>query len=348
VRQVRNLRHHTLAFQEEIQIPLTKSELDIMSKKLLFDNKPNNNEEIIINILDPFCADGSALQEVAQALKAQGANVKTYGVEPDQENRRIAKKRLTKTVHGNYHELRTTNAFSLILANPPIGGKNAIGIPQEAIAFSDLTAPGKYVYPGSIVIFALPISSLNFLRSILPIRLQDICYYKISQERVLIMATKSKGRVPKEEAAQERERLDFYIENSTEIPLLNTETKYHITPTTTGITRFVGSRLDPEDISEEIAISSVWNNLKNLITPKSVLIEAPKPLMALDKGRPAIAAAAGVLDKATTSHIRRGFNKIIIEKQHVENDDSIVQVEINRPVSRLRIFHPGGVKDLEY
>ena len=257
MRQVRNLRHHTLAFQEEIQIPFTKSELDIICKKLLFNNEPNNNEEEIINMLDPFCADGSALQEVAQALKA----VKTYGVEPDQENRRIAKKRLTKTVHGNYHEL-CNNAFSLILETP-IGGKNAIGIPQEAIAFSDLTAPGKYVYPGSIVIFVLPISSLNFLRSILPIRLQDICYYKISQERVLIMATKSKGRVPKEEAAQERERLDFYIENSTEIPLLNAETKYHITPTTTGITRFVGSRLDPEDISEEIATSSVWNNLKN-------------------------------------------------------------------------------------
>ena len=132
--------------------------------------------------------------------------VKTYGVEPDQENRKIAKKRLTKTVHGNYHELRTTNAFSLILANPPLGGKNAIGIPQEAIAFSDLTVPGKYVYPGSIVIFALPISS-QFLRSILDKTSRYMLLQNIAGTR-LNYGHKIKRTRSKEEAAQER-RLDF-------------------------------------------------------------------------------------------------------------------------------------------
>jgi hypothetical protein len=73
-----------------------------------------------LRILDPCAGEGQALAALAQALKAQGAHVTTYGVELSPQRAARAKTVLDHAISGAWADVSARNgAFSLLLLNPP-------------------------------------------------------------------------------------------------------------------------------------------------------------------------------------------------------------------------------------
>jgi len=88
--------------------PTDIENVSLIKQSLVF---PENS----INILDPCCGCGLALQKVAE-----GMNVLTYGVELDEIRVEEARKRLYRIGKGSFFHSRISNeAFHLLFLNPP-------------------------------------------------------------------------------------------------------------------------------------------------------------------------------------------------------------------------------------
>lgn len=88
--------------------PTNLENVNHIKKSLIF---PNNR----INILDPCCGCGLALQELSE-----GINSLTYGVELDEARVEEARKRLYRIGKGSFFHSRISNeAFHLLFLNPP-------------------------------------------------------------------------------------------------------------------------------------------------------------------------------------------------------------------------------------
>ena len=75
-------------------------------------------EQVILG--DPCCGEGIALRAAADYFESLGAEVLTYGIEPDEHRAEEAKKRLDYVVKDGYENTSITNsAFSLWWFNPP-------------------------------------------------------------------------------------------------------------------------------------------------------------------------------------------------------------------------------------
>ena len=232
-------------------IPISEQELLQICSKLVAEEA----EEGFINVLDPYCGEGQVLQELALSLDTK---TRLYGIEENREKRRKAKKIADKAVLGTYADLRATNGvFSLIFFNPPAGGHNPIGLPREAVAFGDLSFPGKYLYPGAVMIIVLRREIIKDIAHLLSLRFVDIELGQISQDRVVIFAIRSKGRVENKLAKEQKEYLLLAQNNPASIPTLS-EKKYIVPLTQNEVETFRGYLLDDEDLAEDLEKSSLW------------------------------------------------------------------------------------------
>jgi hypothetical protein len=342
VRDVRASRRIYTRHRER-KIPLSPEETRLIVQKLL---PANSEEDLCANIIDPFCGNGNDLVLIADQLTGQGIKTKTYGIEEDKDQCRHAKTKITKAVIGKYEDILCTNGtFSLLFINPPTGAKNPVGIPREIIAFGDLTLPGKYLHAGAVLIFIAQREILPSLGTLLPQRFENISYFHVSQERVCIMGVRSKGRVDKELAQQQKETLLNLDENILD---LSEDITYRVVPSKNEVTTFRNKDPEDEELAENISYSSLWPQITEMLIPKSRLVKTPKPMLALNETRTAIAAAAGVINGRAGDHFRMGITKEIKDTIVVDDGDSVTTVETQRHVSRVRIFCQEGVYDLEY
>lgn len=177
-----------------------------------------------VNIFDPFCDNGSPLELIKTCLNLNNEeSIFTYGAEPEKYERKQAKRKLTKAVLGDYREVWTTSGcYSMMLVNPPTGGKNIAGIRREVSAFGDLTMPGKVLFPSAVVVYVVPHEILSMVADIASIRTENIRVYRLPDQRVtqkvVVFAQKSKGRILGKIAKQQKAALSNMSLNS--IPLL--------------------------------------------------------------------------------------------------------------------------------
>ncbi len=344
MRRSARLTRRQISTEQEREVPLTQDELNLILSKLTA-NIEDEDEESKINILDPYCGDGHNLLSLSQSLDT---NTCLYGIERNKDKRREAKRLLDKVVLGTYGDLRVTNGvFSLVVLHPPIGGKNPVGMPRESIVFGDLSLPGKYLYPGSIMVTIIHQKVIKNIAQLLSIRFTDIEVGKISEDRVVIFGVRSKGRVENELAREQREYLFELAQEPDLIPELSDKV-YEIPPTQDDVITFRGYILDDEELAEDTADSSLWERVAEALTPESRLVEAPKPLLPLSDTHVAVAAAAGVINGRTGDHYRKGVTKEVSETISLEEDNTVTTIQTKRHVSRVRIFSKDGVFDLEH
>lgn len=345
MRRSARLTRRQISTEQEREVPLTPDELNFICSKLTVKDGDKNREGFKLNILDPYCGEGQVLRRLSEVLNTE---INLYGIEKDKDRRKTAKRIAKKVVLGGYGDLRATNGvFSLVFLHPPIGGKNPIGLPREAIAFGDLSLPGKYLYPGSVMVTIIHQNALRNIIQLLSIRFVDIEVGKISQDRIVIFGVRSRGRVDNETAKEQREYLFALAEDPSLIDYLSPKV-YEITPTKDDVVTFRGYILDEEELAEDVLKSSLWAKVEEALSPESRIIKAPKPLLPLNNTHIAIAAAAGVINGKTGDHYRKGVTKEFVETMALEEDNGTMTIETKRHVSRVRIFSKDGVFDLEH
>lgn len=341
------LTRRQIFVEHEKYVPLTAEEMELICSKLAV--KDIVDEECKINILYPYCGEGQMLKKISETLGAtlDANKINIYGIEKDKDKRRVAQKIAKKVVLGSYGDVRATNGvFSLIILHPPIGGKNPIGLPREAVAFGDLSLPGKYLYPGAVMVTVIHHKILKNIAQLLSIRFTDIEVGRISQDRIVIFGIRSKGRVDNELAKEQREYILALAEDPCLIGQLSNRI-YEITPTKENVTTFRSYILDDEELAEDVSKSSLWSKIEDALTPQSRVVKAPKPLLPLNTTHIAVAAAAGVINGRTGDHYRKGVIKEYIETMTLEEDSGYTTIETRRHISRVRIFSRDGVFDLE-
>jgi len=107
-----------------------------------------------VNLLDPCCGCGVALRFLADGIKDNGGECKTYGVELDSRRAEEALTRLDRVGFGSFFHSRTSNeAFHAMLLNPPYmsviteGGNNTRNEKRFlADSMSNLMIGGLLIY----------------------------------------------------------------------------------------------------------------------------------------------------------------------------------------------------------
>lgn len=331
LRKTRSIRE--VAAKEGTFYPISPEDLERIFAKL----RPQSG---IINVLDPFCYRGEALAICKKLYSCPEIDLGLYGTEKERVYWREARKIATKVVLGGYEGLQATSGvFSVLYLNPPVGGINFIGMRREVVAFSDTTLPGKYLYPGSVMILIITPELLPQIANHCLIRFEKIRTYQLG-DRVVVYGVKSRGRVPAKTAEEQKEDLLT--------PRGWDDEPYIIPPAEKHPGTFRGYVIDDEELAEDLGNSLLNHEVEKIIKPKSSVIKAPKPLLPLNTTHIAIAAAAGAINGRAGNHYRKGITKENIETIELQEDDTVTTINTKRYVSRVRIFAPSGVYDLDY
>lgn len=85
-------------------------ELKLLCKRirLRYDEAEVSRE---VRIIDPCCGQGEALDLIAETLKEQGGDVRSYGVELEETRYEAAGYILDHVIHDGYENLRTQPMF---------------------------------------------------------------------------------------------------------------------------------------------------------------------------------------------------------------------------------------------
>lgn len=116
--------------------------------------------EGVVRLLDPCAGTGEALAALAQALKAQGARVETYGVEIEASRAAEAARVLDHVIQDDWRKISMTEgSVSLALLNPPydnVGGEASLEREIIRRAINRLA-------PAGVAVFVVPRRLLGWL-----------------------------------------------------------------------------------------------------------------------------------------------------------------------------------------
>lgn len=307
-----------------------------------------------VNLLDPCCGEGAALEQLARALRDQGAVVRTFGVELEKERARAAKKVLDRVVHDGYEYLQAShNAFSALWLNPPYDSRD--GRRVEVRFLSDLTRPDGYLQPGGLLMYCIPQYVLEPAAGMLANRFENIRVYRFTDRnlpvyhQVVLFGYRRTKKAELEEIQREKERIAKLA--MADLPLLTVQDGviYDVPPARREVTLFRGRRLDVEEVRKAVETSSVWEMVEDALFPPSARSRAvlKPPVLPLKPAHYAVAIAAGAVGGNMGSHILVGHTKKVTDKKVTHEEEETTVIETDRHITTVRIFSPEGIFSLE-
>ncbi len=305
----------------------------------------------LLNILDPCTGKGKALKQAAEHFVSAGAEALSFGVELEESRYKRAKTLLHKTVHGGYEELRASNnAFSLLFLNPPYDwGPN--GQRLEQVFLTDLTAPGKYLQQGGILVFIIPARTLSYVANLISIRFSDVKVYRFTDKnypvfkQVVLFGKRQQGRGDPELRKQIRDRLSLMAEDQSIIPVIDTQDGWMIPVPSSNkeVELFRGQNLDPEEVAKDLE-SINWSKIEQKVLVEDGTQSALEtPLLPLKLAHIASYMSANCLSGYAGNHYRNGITKQIAERQNTSDEKNYTEIETIRHISVIQIFSKDGL-----
>ncbi|SHF15590.1 hypothetical protein SAMN02745133_01949 [Desulforamulus putei DSM 12395] len=333
--------------------PTPEKELELILKKI--------NAAGTVTVLDPCAGEGLALNQIVENLKGKGSNVEPYAVELESSRAEKARELFgrERVIKGGYEGLRMTNdCVSLLFLNPPYDER--FGKRVEEIFFRDLTAPGKYLVDGGLVVLIIPQYVLKDIARLAEARLDNVTVYRFTDEnypvynQVVLFGTRKKGI---ERNPLLKKTLEALAEmGPSALPSLDMEDNvtYDLPEATKPVTMFRGSVHDPVEIAKDVMVSPAWEWLSNKLLPPSARKGVTqKPAVLPEKIMHfAVRAVSGDLPENFGSHI---LTATTVKHKEVEVSEEIkedgkrkeTRVEIIRDVTKCFVFAPTGVHVLQ-
>lgn len=309
-----------------------------------------------LNLLDPCAGKGAALRQMADALAARGAEVKTYGVELEAERAEECRKVLDHVVKGDCFQLRASHGvFSALWLNPPYQ-ETALGERAEVSFFYHLTAPDKYLRQDGLVMFCVPQYVLGPASLALASRLHGLKVYRFTDKnygafrQVVVFGYRGKtGRGP--QVREIKEWLEEVAKQGPEaLPPLDAPdgVTFEVPPAPASVTLFRGAVLDPEEIARDVLASPAWARVEDLLLPPSARRTArlKNPVLPLKLTHYAVAIAAGAVGGHMGTHILEGVTRKVVDRSEEEDEQGRKIKETERHVTTIRVFSREGVFDL--
>jgi hypothetical protein len=323
--------------------PTPQEETDLICSRLTAE--PGSK----IAILDPCCGEGIALKKMANSLKAQGADVVSYGVELEEGRARKARDHIDNVICSPYEDaIITPQAFSFMYLNPPYmhyGSERA-----EVVFLRDLTDPVKgKLQPGGLLGYCIPEYILKEAASLLAIRFKDIKVYRFTENfsmyrQIVVFGYRREKRPSTDEFRETKEwlsKLDI-------IPRLDDgEETFTIPASINEVKTFKPAQPSKDEIMNALRQSSAWKKAEDLLPRLDEIQDRQPPVLPLKTAHIAVAISAGAIGGSMGNHLLVGKSKKVVDTKSVLDEKGVTETQTERVITTVRVFTPDGVFDLK-
>ena len=318
--------------------PTDIEHVKMIKKALVFpDNK--------VNLFDPCCGEGYALEKLAL-----NENADTYGIELDGIRRTNAETRIKRVGFGSFFASRVSyECFHGIFLNPPylsIIGENGSKTRSEK---RFLVESMYNLMQGGVMIYIIPYYRLTMdICTILCNNFENISVYRFLDsefskfKQVVVFGIKK----VREENIEAAEKLSQYAMMPERIPMIDTlvPESYVLPDTEKTVETFKGEEFNLGELKRQLAAS----NSVNMLFEKSKLDAMEKrPLLPLNVGQLGLIGGSGLINgyiDCDSPHVIKG--RIIKEVRTRENEEmnTLTETRVNKMI--FNILTPNGVKKL--
>lgn len=298
-----------------------------------------------LNILDPCCGEGDALAEMAAALRRQGAQVRSYGVELEKFRAAKSRGKLDHVICSPYEDARVTPlAFSFLWLNPPYTQR---GRERAEVAFlRDLTDwSGGKLQPGGLLGYCIRREVLEDAAALLALRFDGIRAYRFTDpdyaafHQVVIFGYRRAEKCPDPYPLRDLLRRMAYVE----LPPLDLEdgVVFDVPPAAREVATFQANVFTPEEVAAAVKASPLWEEIKRFeVRPRAVL---KPPVLPLKPTHIAVAIAAGAVGGNMGDHILVGSTTRVVSEDTVEDEKGMKKIERYESRSVIRLFNRNGI-----
>lgn len=326
--------------------PTPPEEVDLICSRLRLT--PGADGEL--SLLDPCCGEGEALWAMADALKAQGARVSTWGIELEKGKAEKAQKLLDRVLHCPYEDaVVSPGVFSFLWLNPPyteVDGQRA-----EYVFLRDLH---DRLVPGGLLGYCVPESVLMSFRllTLIVAKFKPAAVYRFTPKNfsfcgqvVLFAYRRKKSPPPKEVSAAVNALYALLVSgkiSSLDVP----DGRVFLVPPGGAVKSFYSTYLPAEDIRRLVKESPAWQKAEETFPRPRGLFMKP-PALPLKPAHMAVAIAAGAVGGNMGTHLLSGISKKVTVEEETPDENGVTRVTREEVKTAIRVFSPEGVFDLQ-
>lgn len=324
--------------------PTPQEETDLICSRLTAEQGSS------IAIFDPCCGEGIALKKMANSLKAQSADIVSYGVELEEGRARDAHDHINHVICSPYEDsIITPQVFSYMWLNPPymnFGDDRA-----EVVFLRDLTDPVKgKLQPGGLLGFCIPEQILKQAALLLAVRFQDIHVYRFTEnyptyKQIVVFGYRREKRPSIDEFRETKE----WLSNLDIIPRLNVEDgiTFAIPSSISEVKTFKPAQPSKDEVMNALQQSSAWKKAEESLQRLKKIEDRQPPVLPLKTAHIAVAIAAGAIGGSMGNHILVGKSEKVVDIKTASGEKGTTETQTERVITTVRVFSPDGVFDLK-
>ncbi|MBS7297630.1 MAG: class I SAM-dependent methyltransferase [Eubacteriales bacterium] len=318
--------------------PTDTEHIKMIKSSLVF---PENQ----VNILDPCCGEGLALETLAS-----GVNADSFGIEIDKARRTEADNRINHVGYGSYFYSRIgQDSFHCIFLNPPYLNK----IEKDGIKTRSekrfLVESLHHLMPDGVLIYVIPYYRLTFdICRILCDNFRDISVYRFLDDefskfsQIAVLGIKKE----RDDGSDEAEVLSQYATHQECIPLISKlkQESYPLPDIRKDVDLFRGAEFNLGELKRQLARS---RSIEMLFEKSKLEQMVHRPLMPLNLGQIGLIGGSGLINgyvDCDEPHVIKG--RVIKELKCRENKDlgTLTETRVNKMI--FNVLTPDGVKRL--
>ena len=321
--------------------PTDLSHVKMLKDAIIFPEAP-------VNLIDPCCGEGLALQAFAKGVKAR-----TYGIEIDEVRGEEAQRRIQRVGYGSFfHSRISLNAFQGLWLNPPY-----LSVPSEhgskRLEKAFLADSIRHLQVGGIMIYIIPYyRATPDVCRVLCENFTDLRVHRFigkEFERFKQVAIIGK-KIERREAEKMAKRLSEYMLDADKIPLITDLPKdcYEMPAATKTVELFKGAVFNVNELADQLKKSP---SIERLFEERTLDNRERRPLLPLNLSQVGLVGASGMMNglvECDTPHVIKG--RIVKEKKTkigLEDDNgktAVREITSNRLI--FNVLTPTGLKSL--
>ena len=321
--------------------PTDLSHVKMLKDAIIFPEAP-------VNLIDPCCGEGLALQAFAKGIKAR-----TYGIEIDEVRGEEAQRRIQRVGYGSFfHSRISLNAFQGLWLNPPY-----LSVPSEhgskRLEKAFLADSIRHLQVGGIMIYIIPYyRATPDVCRVLCENFTDLRVHRFigkEFERFKQVAIIGK-KIERREAEKMAKKLSEYMLDADKIPLITDLPKdcYEMPAATKTVELFKGAVFNVNELADQLKKSP---SIERLFEERTLDNRERRPLLPLNLSQVGLVGASGMMNglvECDTPHVIKG--RIVKEKKTkigLEDDNgktAVREITSNRLI--FNVLTPTGLKSL--
>lgn len=321
--------------------PTDLSHVKMLKDAIVFPETP-------VNLIDPCCGEGLALQAFAKGVQAR-----TYGIEIDEVRGEEAQRRIQRVGYGSFfHSRISLNAFQGLWLNPPY-----LSVPSEhgskRLEKAFLADSIRHLQVGGIMIYIIPYyRATPDVCRVLCENFTDLRVHRFigkEFERFKQVAIIGK-KIERREAEKMAKRLSEYMLDADKIPLITDLPKdcYEMPAATKTVELFKGAVFNVNELADQLKKSP---SIERLFEERTLDNRERRPLLPLNLSQVGLVGASGMMNglvECDTPHVIKG--RIVKEKKTkigLEDDNgktAVREITSNRLI--FNVLTPTGLKSL--